>query len=375
MIAIQLLKNLKLGFLIAIITPLLSCANNTFTIDLPKNQFIHYQKNYLIQSKHFKKALKKDWDTQEVSTNKKWVGYSADLQQKQVIDFETNSIFLETINKSEKEARQELPKMLHDLLDKTITDVVVGDIIESNLPITQTQTRKNKKVTLLPLISLEQKQKLQAQLLSTPLSIVQYKDHTIYKAKIKLPKKYIIKKAKRYRKDVDKYSQKYKIDPSLIYAIMHSESDFNPVARSFAPAYGLMQIVPKTAGIDAYKFIYKKRRAPSVQYLYNPSNNIKLGSAYLHILYYIYFKDIHDEKSRLYCTIAAYNSGAGNVARSFIKSSNLKRAIPVINALKPAVVYQKMLTDLPFLETRRYLKKVHDKLSMYDHLLKNELAI
>ena len=62
------------------------------------------------------------------------------------------------------------------------------------------------------------------------------------------------------------------------------------MARSHIPAYGLMQIVPKTAGIDAYQYLYNKKRLLSSSYLYNSENNIEIGSAYLHILYYKYLK-------------------------------------------------------------------------------------
>ena len=71
-----------------------------------------------------------------------------------------------------------------------------------------------------------------------------------------------------------------KIPQELIYAIMESESSFNPMARSNIPAYGLMQIVPRSAGIDAYNFLYKEKKLLSSRYLYNPSNNIKMGTAY-----------------------------------------------------------------------------------------------
>jgi len=361
--------------LIAVICSINIKANNTFTVDIPRSKYISYEKKYAIQTRRLKKKLLKTWDTIQLSSNKKWVGYSDDLQQKQVVDFEHNSILLETVSKSEQLAIKQLPIMLNDVFNKTIDDIVVKDIIEKDLPLNKKISKKNKKIKLLSELTNKDKEQIYTQLKTTPLTVVQYKDHTIYKVKLKLPKDHIIKKAKRYEKDVVKYSKIYKISPSLIYAIIHSESDFNPVARSYTPAYGLMQIVPRTAGVDAYKFIYKKRKILSSSYLYNTTNNIKLGSAYLHILYYIYFKDIKDKKSRMYCTIAAYNSGAGNVAKSFLKSTNVKRATKIINQLKPEIVYKKLMKNLPFIETKQYLKKVSEKVTLYDHLLKNKWSI
>ena len=59
---------------------------------------------------------------------------------------------------------------------------------------------------------------------------------------------------------------------------------------------------------DVYRYLYKKSRLLPPSYLYNPNNNIKLGTAYLRLIYSKYLKDIKDPTSRLYCTIAAYNT-------------------------------------------------------------------
>ena len=43
-------------------------------------------------------------------------------------------------------------------------------------------------------------------------------------------------------------------------------------------AFGLMQIVPRSAGIDSYNYLYNKKRVLSSDYLYDPSKNITIGS-------------------------------------------------------------------------------------------------
>ena len=48
----------------------------------------------------------------------------------------------------------------------------------------------------------------------------------------------------KYSKYVDKASLQYSLDPALIYAVIHTESGFNPNAESPAGACGLMQVMP-----------------------------------------------------------------------------------------------------------------------------------
>jgi membrane-bound lytic murein transglycosylase C len=154
---------------------------------------------------------------------------------------------------------------------------------------------------------------------------------------------------------------------------MLSDSSFNPMARCYIPAFGLMQIVPRSAGIDAYKYLYKKKKLVSSSYLYSANNNIEMGSAYLHILYFRYLKKIKDPQSRLYCAITAYNTGAGNVAKAFIGNTNIGRAAKTINKKSSDEVYKTLMRKLPYNETKKYLKKVTNRVSVYNKLLKTTL--
>ena len=191
------------------------------------------------------------------------------------------------------------------------------------------------------------------------------KHKKIYSIKVELPEDTMVKRSKIYKDRVIKNAKKNNIPVPLVFAIIHSESSFNPRARSHIPAYGLMQIVPKTAGIDAYNFLYNKKKLVSGSYLYNSTNNIKMGSAYLHILYYNYLKKIKDPDSRLYCAIAAYNTGAGNIAWAFTKTYDMNKAAPLINRLSPKQVYNKLLKDLRWDEPKQYLKKVSKRMGAY----------
>ena len=163
-------------------------------------------------------------------------------------------------------------------------------------------------------------------------------------------------RAKRYEESVNRYAKRFNINKSLIYAVIKTESNFNPFAVSHAPAYGLMQLVPTSGGRDAYYYVKGKDIAPKRDYLFNPDNNIELGTAYLNIIERNYLKNIQNPVSREYCTIAAYNTGSGNVLRTF--SSNRETAVNIINSLHPAETYNKLRAGLNSKEARRYLEKV-----------------
>ena len=159
-----------------------------------------------------------------------------------------------------------------------------------------------------------------------------------------------------YADIVQRASRKYDIPEDLIYAIIKTESSFNPYAVSWANAYGLMQVVPKTAGADVFKLVKKRSGQPTPEYLFNPENNIDTGTAYFYILKNRYLKDVRNSTSLEYSMISAYNGGTGGVLNTF--SRDRKRAMSDLNSLQPNQVYWALTKKHPNSESRRYLEKV-----------------
>jgi membrane-bound lytic murein transglycosylase C len=315
----------------------------------------------------YRKKLKVFWPEADLGNAKKLVSYSKDLKTQSIIDYEHNEIKISTLYKDETSAKRQLLETLQKTLELDNTQAFDENEMEQDIDRLSKISKYVKRADL-------DSQKL----IKTPFTkktirsedIILLKKKDSYQVTYKLPRNSTYQRSANYLVSAKSNAQRFRLQPHWLLAIMHSESSFNPMARSWVPAYGLMQIVPRTAGIDSYYFLYKKRRLLSASYLYNTKNNIETGSAYLHILYYKYLSAIKDPTSRLYCAIAGYNTGAGNVARAFVGTNNVQKAAAVINTMRPQQVYDYLLRKLPYEETRHYLKRVHTRSQKYQTLYK-----
>ncbi len=138
------------------------------------------------------------------------------------------------------------------------------------------------------------------------------------------------------------------LDASWIYAILRQESAFNPRAISHAGAVGLMQLMPATAAATARRLELPR---PSRTDLYDPMNNVALGSSYLASVQRRF--DGHPVLAA-----AAYNAGPHRVAQ-WLPSE------PVAADLWVATI--------PFRETRGYVRRVLAYRVIYDHRLGRDI--
>lgn len=339
-----------------------------------ETEFQKYKKAYQNSFTEYKNEIEKKWPSKELSNKHKFVQYNKDYKTKTTINYEKGTINLSVIAKNEQEARKEITKSLNNILNEDVKSAYNNDQLEQkiakelNKPINNSSDEKLISDVLNPQIISKYKKEVKRK----ELKKVSYKNSKIFTLNLKIPSNAILNKAKKYRKVIKQNSNKQKIPEALIYSIIHSESSYNPMARSHIPAFGLMQIVPHTAGIDSYNHLYGKKRTPSSSFLYKSSNNINFGSAYLHILYFKYLRKIKDPQSRLYCTMAAYNTGAGNIAKTFTGNTNINKAAKKINTLSSQEVLKKLFRSLPYSETRVYLKKVNDRFAVYSNLLSKD---
>jgi membrane-bound lytic murein transglycosylase C len=314
------------------------------------------------------------WDDTRFTDAHQWVQYDTDLKQRSIVDYQTDSVVIEYIDVDSKDiSYQDVTLELNKVFETNIQGALNSDPVlqtaahstgmniqveadtaqEPMLPTSNASKNTNSMAVAEELVSGDG--------VSTRYLPVSRRLTVV----IKLPEEYGMHKAERYWEATSQYAKEWKLEPALVMAIIHTESSFNPLARSRIPAYGLMQIVPRTAGRDAARAIFGKSRMLKPKYLFDPNNNIRVGAAYLHVLNHRYLKGIHNPESRLYCTIAAYNTGTANVAAAFIDQKSMQKAYARINQLEPSEVYDILATRLPYRETRDYLKKVVGRYQLY----------
>jgi len=343
--------------------------------------FADYKKAYKKAVQAEKKSVKRVWGDYRPGDKKSWVQYEKGGVRKSV-NFDTGMVELEMIvdeKSTNKRAEDALKKKFFELLKTSRRDAFESDNVAQAVEkrIAKRPQVKTAPVADIPVMStlipdVDLKNESQVKVISEKL-ISQAETDTrtaikpgkkVVRVKFKIPTD-IPSKSRQFIKTAKLIADKETLPLTLVMAVMETESAFNPMAKSGVPAYGLMQIVPVSAGQDATAYLFGKAKILSPSYLYNSENNIELGGAYLHILYYRYLKRIEDPVSRLYCTIAAYNTGAGNVAKAFTGKMNINRAARKINKLTPKQVYQTLRKKLPYKETRHYVKSVSRKMQSY----------
>jgi soluble lytic murein transglycosylase len=149
-----------------------------------------------------------------------------------------------------------------------------------------------------------------------------------------------------FRQELVSRAQEIGLDPAYVFGLIRQESRFVADAKSHVGASGLMQIMPATARWTARKIgvVY------SPQLIADRNTNLKLGTGYLKLV-------LDDFDGSQAMAAAAYNAGPAR--------SRKWREGP---SLEPAVWAE----NIPFNETRDYVKKVLHNASFYAALLSGE---
>lgn len=299
----------------------------------------------------YRQQITARWGKKNFSADeaKRIVEYSEDLQSRTDVNLETGEVkvevlaslgeSLDVVSRKLKAAVKEFVELKLDVDDYGLSeDASVQEVIERILETVKKESE---------IVETDEGEK------------------QIVRLNVQLAENHISTRAAEFKDIIHTNSQRFSIDEPLIYAVIEQESAFNPRARSSAPAYGLMQLVPRSGGREAFRHVHGRDLIPLPLYLYLPENNVELGTGYLHKLMTVTFAGVKNEDSRMLCAIAAYNTGPGNVSKAITGNTSVSKAIPLINAMTYEKLYDRLRKKLPYAETRDYIQSVISKREKY----------
>ena len=376
------------------------------------NKYDDSEKKLMEKREKFKNAVEKKWDTYKESTSKSYVSYSKDLSSRTIVDFEKGEVTIELIVDEEDpkndsyDSNSDLdlrlfttklklsskflsinPRLLNVLMmlvfqedeDSNNDDSVNSSFTKRLSKLLKEKGDDGEPILKDQLVDASGKAVetvgntlgIAKDLISDKTKKVRMhfakdgKKRTIISIKIPLSDNHMEKRRERYKELIEIEARRFNIPTEIALAIAETESAFNPKAKSHVPAYGLMQLVPKTGARDAYQWIYKKDKFISGRYLYKPRNNVELGCAYLSMIRHHYFSAIRDDELAYICAIPAYNTGVGNVSKALINKTNIREASKKANKMNKDELYDKLYSDLSSKEAKNYLKKVWTRKENY----------
>jgi len=171
-----------------------------------------------------------------------------------------------------------------------------------------------------------------------------------------------------YDNIIKDYAKELHWDWRLLASLIYQESRFNPKAKSWAGAFGLMQLMPGTA------------KRFSVDSLSSPVQQIQGGVMFLKWLDNQLKKDVPDSAQRIYFILASYNAGLGHVrdAMRLAKKYNHNPQIFEDNVAyflfeksKPKYYLDKVVKNgyLRGRETKNYVYQIVERYKHYKNLI------
>lgn len=147
----------------------------------------------------------------------------------------------------------------------------------------------------------------------------------------------------KYKEAVEAESRANSLPPSLVYAVIRTESGFNPDALSSVGAAGLMQITKDTLDWTLYRLGEEEK---AFDILFDGEENIKYGAALLKLLI--------NEFGSVENALCAYHAGWGNAKNWLSRTEYSPDGVTIEN--------------IPFGDTKKYVKKVLETQRMYESL-------
>jgi membrane-bound lytic murein transglycosylase C len=327
---------------------------------LQAEQVRQFQQGLEEQREQYRKFVLQQWSDFQESSRKEWVDYGKKGDARSKVDFERGKVEVEVLvpvkdkakvkELAEKKIAEQTRKVLSEK-DTAKTEILKDQVRSAEgAPVTPKSADEYVKKELAPKMIVEEK----------PVVAEDGVPRLKVKVEIPLVENHMTIRAKRYKPQVDAAASRYGLEPALLFAVIQTESEFNPRARSQAPAFGLMQLMPKTAAREAFQFLHHEDKLVSPEYLYDPENNILLGATYLHLLRSRHYGKIRSKDNQQTLMIAAYNCGPGCVGRSVTAGRD-------VDAMTTDELVRLIKRAAPK-ETQAYVPRVRERMAAYRSL-------
>lgn len=152
----------------------------------------------------------------------------------------------------------------------------------------------------------------------------------------------------KYREYVEKYADEYGLDKYLLYALIKTESSFNPDACSDAGAIGLTQITEET-----FRWLKSKiARDEEIVFedLYRPEVSVRFGAYYIS-------RCLERYDGSVETAAAAYHSGWGTVDKLLLEQDS------------------RVLLEFPYAQMRNYVYKINKAYNNYQEIYQNKEGV
>jgi membrane-bound lytic murein transglycosylase C len=216
----------------------------------------------------YKDDIEKLWNEFRESTPKEWVSYNEDFSGRSEVSFETGEIKVDAVVESNSGEDEE--KAQEILKNQIVSILQEKDATEEPILADQVKNPLNSGKAISETNINELAEQIAKQAVKKEITGSDNQTRLKYTISLELMPDHIRLRAQKYKPLIENFCQKYQIDPRLALAIAHTESYFNPKAYNrHGNAYGMMQIVPKYAGINMNNVLFHKNQKPSSEELFN----------------------------------------------------------------------------------------------------------
>ncbi len=222
----------------------------------------------------FLKALS-IWKTAKKPQAKTLVKYTDAYKARAIVNFDKGTVRVETIRKDYKNALQKA--LVNTMLmpqDPRAVDLFSDKIVLKGKPFLAGEVYDFEQK---PVLYQWRANRYAKWLIKKKLTSYNSKGQKVYFVTFGLSKNAEDVRVRKYIRYVNENAKRFKISKPLILAVIKTESDFNQYAVSYVPAFGLMQIVPTTAGVEGFERAYGYGHIPSKEFLFDAKNNITIA--------------------------------------------------------------------------------------------------